>query len=102
MSIKSLYSDEIQKAWATVFAFAWVCSLKDPRTFDGYKKNKESLHFHNDLVLDPRAALEDAKAGKYPCKEFENPTLQEAATVIISSGLVLPFPDPPQIDNLNA
>jgi hypothetical protein len=104
MSIKSRYSEKIQTAWATVFAFAWVCSLTDKRTFDEYKKgeDKTSWHFHHDLVLDPRATLESASRGEYPCEEFNNPTLPEAAKTIINSGLVLPFPDAPQIASLNA
>jgi hypothetical protein len=103
MSIKSRYSDKIQTAWATVFACAWMCSLRDKRDFDEYKKgeDKVSWHFHHDLVLDPRATLEAASRGEYPFDEFKKPTLPEAATTIINSGLVLPFPDVPQISNLD-
>lgn len=102
MSVKSLYSDEIQKAWATVFACTWAWSLKDSRSFEEYKKENGNQHFHHDLVLDPKTTLADASLGKYPCDEFKCPSLREAASLIIANGTVLPFPEPPNIDNLNA
>ena len=100
MSVKSLYSDEIQRAWATVFACAWSFHLKDPTNFDC--STEDSDHFHHALVRNPKKALDAASKGKYQCDEFKGPSLQEAAKTIVNSGLVLPFPEPPTIDNLNA
>ena len=99
MSVKSLYSEEIQRAWATVFACAWAWHLKDPTSFDD--STEDSSHFYHALVRNPKKALDAASKGKYQCDEFKCPTLREAASTIVSSGLVMPFPEPPQIDNLN-
>lgn len=106
-TIQNLYSQEIQTAWATIFAYAWSFSLGNSKVdFETYKNDKvknvvESLHFHYDLILDPRRTLEAAKEGAYSCSEYKNPSLAEAAAIIISSGFVLPFPHP-TVDGLHA
>jgi hypothetical protein len=99
MSVRSLYHDDIQKAWATVFACAWSCQMKEPKDFED--ENENGNHFYSVLVRDPKQALTNASLGKYHCEEFESPSLREAASTIINSGLVLPLPEPPAIDNLN-
>ena len=91
MSVISSYSPDIQKAWATVFACAWV-----------HQSKHDNSEFHNALVNNPKEALEGAISGKYTCSEYDNPSLKEAATLIITNGYVLPFPEAPTIDNLHA
>jgi len=99
MSVKSLYSPDIQRSWATVFACAWAWHLKEPTNFEDV--SEDSHHFYHALVRDPKKALTAASLGKYECDEFKCPSLREAASTIISSGLVLPFPEPPAIESIN-
>lgn len=104
MSVKSNYSADVQRAWATVFTCAWVCYHKKPMDCHVVSQKEAENHFFCALIHDPRKALDDAVRGKYNdvCSNITCPTLQDAAGIIVGTGMVLPFPEPLDIEGINA